>query len=97
MSIKLETLILDAFNRPTGWEKLFDEKTNTSFRALRIGSTISCNGDLLKDYSLKDRINNILTQKNIQFTINEIDTPIEFSYQVQVDDENYEQLQKQYN
>ena len=97
MSIKLETLITNSFNRPTGWDKLYDERTNKKFRALRIGTPVSCNGDLLKDYSLKEKIESIFKQKNIQFTINEIDTPIEFSYQVQVDDENYELLEKQYN
>jgi len=97
MSNKIETLITDSFNRSTGWDKLFDEQSQTYFRALRIGTPVSCNGDLLQDYSLKDKIHTILNQKNIQFTINEIDTPIEFSYQVQVDDKNYELLKSQYN
>lgn len=97
MSIKLETLITNSFNRPTGWDKLLEEDTNKKCRALRIGTPVSCNGDLLKDYSLKNKIECIFKQKNIQFTINEIDTPIEFSYQVQVDDDNYELLEKQYN
>ena len=97
MSINLETLITNSFKRPTGWDKLFYEDKTKKCRALRIGTIVSCNGDLLKDYSLKEKIEYIFKQKNIQFTINEIDTPLEFSYQVQVDDDNYEILEKQYN
>jgi hypothetical protein len=96
MSNKLEILIADSFNRPSGWEQLFDQRTNNKFRALRIGTSITCNDDLLKDYSLKDKIYAIFNNKNIQFTITEIDTSVEFSYQVQVDDTNYELLKSQY-
>ena len=45
MSIKLETLITNSFNRPTGWDKLLEEDTNKKCRALRIGTPVSCNGD----------------------------------------------------
>jgi len=97
MTERLESIITKSFDRKEGWEKLFDKTNDKLYRALRIGNTISCNDDLIKDHSLKDKISTILNTKNINYSLNEVDTKLEFSYQIQIDELNYDMLKSQYN
>lgn len=96
MSSRIEKLLITSFNRENGWEKLYDIKEKIYFRAFRIGTPVSCNDDLVKDYSIKEQISNILDKKNIKYVLNEIDDRSNFSYQINIDENNYELLKSQY-
>ena len=70
---------------------------NIHYRALRIGTPVSCNDDLIKDYTLKNQIKDILDKQNIQYILNEIDCKTNFSYQINLDETNYNLLKSTYS
>ena len=96
MSSRIEQLFITSINRENGWDKIYDSNEKIYFRAFRIGTPVSCNDDLVKDYSLKNQIKEILDKKNIQYILNEIDNRTNFSYQINIDEPNYEVLQSLY-
>ena len=97
MSSRIELLIIQSVARENGWDKLYDSKENIHYRALRIGTPVSCNDDLIKDYTLKNQIKDILDKQNIEYILNEIDCKTNFSYQINLDETNYNLLKSTYS
>jgi hypothetical protein len=97
MSSRIEQLLIKSVTRENGWGKIHDTILNIDYRSFRIGNNVSCNDDLTKDYGLKSDISTILDSHNIQYILNEVDNTNNFSYQINVDEHNYELLKMKYN
>lgn len=78
-----------------GWVKV-----NDSHREFRIGVESNCNGELSKNFinheTTKQEIINFFKKINIDnYVLNTIDTQFEFSNQIRLDNNEYENLSKQ--
>lgn len=97
MSNRIEQLLIKSFMRETGWGKIHDTLSNIYYRSFGIGTHVSCNDDLIKDYGLKRDISTILDSHNIKYVLTEIDNKTNFAYQINVDEDNYELLKSVYS
>jgi len=97
MTTRIEQLLIASFDRENGWDKIYDNLLKIYYRSFRIGNTVSCNDDLIKDYTIKTYITAILDSHKIQYILSVIDNTNNFSYQINLDEYNYELLKSQYN
>lgn len=87
----IEKIFLQSANTNNGWTKTTFK--NERCRTIKIGNTINCNGDIIKNYSIIDNINTSLQKYNINnYNIQEIDTDFEFSYQLYIPEMEYKAL-----
>lgn len=77
-----------------GWTKL--TKDNDTFRKIRIGNSVNCNEDeLICNYEIKKNIEDILKNHDIvNYSIQNIHTKHEFSYELLLKEEIYNKLKK---
>lgn len=92
MPISTENLLIEKACSSNGWTKLTDSN-NQHYRIIRIGNSVNCNGELIKNLHIKTTLENVMKKYNIEkYEINEIETEYEFSYQLQLDNENYQKF-----
>lgn len=71
-----------------GWGIIYNN--NKQYRSIRIGTRLNCNCEIYKNTSIKTYFESILKKYNIvTYEIEEIDTIIEFSYQLNLTEEVY--------
>ena len=91
MPTSVENIIKNKI-KTTGFTK-FTNENDIHFRVIRIGNQINCNGEIIKNFSIKDEIVNFLKKYNIEnYLIRDIDDEIEFSYQLELTNDNYDNL-----
>lgn len=92
MPMSTENLLIEKACSTNGWTKLTDSN-NQHYRIIRIGNNVNCNGELIKNLHIKSTLENVMKKYNIEkYQINEVETEFEFSYQLQLDNENYEKF-----
>ena len=91
MPTSVENIMKDKI-KTTGFIK-FTNEDNIHFRVIRIGNEVNCNGEIIKNFTIKDEIIKFLKKYNIEdYLIRDIDDEIEFSYQLEISNDNYERL-----
>ena len=97
MPISTENLLIEKACSSNGWTKLTD-LSNNHYRIIRLGNNINCNGELIKNLYIKNKLEEVMKKYNIdKYNINEVETEFEFSYQLQLDNENYEKFIQEIN
>lgn len=92
MPISTENLLIEKACSANGWTKLTDSN-NHHYRIIRLGNNVNCNGELIKNLYIKKTFEEVMKKYNIdKYNIEEIETEYEFSYQLQLDTENYEKF-----
>tara|TARA_Y100000992_G_C21264759_1_gene493352 strand:+ start:80 stop:406 length:327 start_codon:yes stop_codon:yes gene_type:complete len=92
-----ENLLIEKARSTNGWTKLTDSN-NQHYRTIRLGNNVNCNGELIKNLYIKNTLEEVMKKYNIdKYDINEVDTEFEFSYQLQLDNENYEKFIQEIN
>ena len=97
-SIKhIEQLFLNSYtDNLTGWNKVIvnDGCNNPiQYRSIRIGTQMNCNGDIIKDPTTIENIQQILQKHNIEIgLLNQIDNNIEFSVELCLIEKEYNKL-----
>lgn len=65
------------------------ETPNVEKRVFTLGNRKNCNGEVMKNTSIKDNIENIMKKYNIDdYKINIIDNNYEFAYELIIDNNN---------
>lgn len=91
MPTSVENIMKDKI-KTTGFIK-FTNEDNIHFRVIRIGNEVNCNGEIIKNFTIKDEIIKFLNKYNIEeYLIRDIDDKFEFSYQLEISNDNYEKL-----
>lgn len=71
-----------------GWSIIYNN--NKQYRSIRIGTQLNCNCEIYKNTSIKTYFESIMKKYNIvTYEIEEIDTIIEFSYQLNLTEDVY--------
>lgn len=69
--------------------------TNSEKRIFKIAHRVNCNGEVLKNTYIKEKIETILKKINIQdYNIDNIDNEYEFGYELVVNEENFLKMYK---
>ena len=69
--------------------------TNSEKRIFKIAHRVNCNGEVLKNTYIKEKIETILKKINIQeYNIDNIDNEHEFGYELSVNEENFLKMYK---
>ena len=90
---KIESLMRNSASTHNGWTK-----TNqpSNHRIIRIGNAVNCNDDsIICDVQLKKNIEDVLHKYDIcveDYLLNEVKTQFEYSYEVRMKEESYENL-----
>jgi hypothetical protein len=97
MPMSTENLLIEKACSTNGWTKLTDSN-NHHYRIIRLGNNVNCNGELIKNLHIKNTLEEVMKKYNIvKYEINEVETEFEFSYQLQLDTENYEKFLQEIN
>ena len=92
MPMSTENLLIEKACSTNGWTK-FTNSDNQHYRIIRLGNNVNCNGELIKNFHIKNTLEEVMKKYNIDnYEINEVETEYEFSYQLQLDNENYEKF-----
>jgi len=89
---KMESLLSEAI------KSSYNDKINTigTKRVFKMGSRMNCNGEILKNTHIKEHMENVMKQYNIQhYQIETIDNQYEFGYELIVDEKNYRKIYQQ--
>jgi aspartokinase len=94
---RIEQLFKNSYtNNITGWNTVtHTDSCNVpiKYRSIRIGTQINCNGDLMKDHHMIEKIKQTLQKYNIKIgLIIQIDNNIEFSVELCLTENEYNQL-----
>ncbi len=91
-----ESLLRNATHNSPGWIKLncnakgATEKVSMNRMCIRVGNTINCNGDIMRNYAIREYMENIMQKYNItNYMINTIETSYEFSYELSLPENIY--------
>lgn len=94
-----ESLLRNATHTSPGWIKLncnakgATEKVSMGRRSIRIGNTVNCNGDIMRNYAVREYMENIMKKYNItDYMINTIETSYEFSYELSLPEHIYQEF-----
>jgi len=91
MSDISENKMKNRMNEGKGWEIISDK--DKQFRSIRIGTQLNCNNEIYKNYLIKNYFESIMNKYNIKkYEIEEIDTQLEFSYQLNLTEDVYNEL-----
>lgn len=91
MSDISENKMKNRMKEGNGWEIIYDKDKH--FRSIRIGTQLNCNSEIYKNTSIKNYFENIMNKYNIEdYVIEEIDTVIEFSYQLNLTENVYKEF-----
>tara|TARA_B100001287_G_scaffold275576_1_gene283550 strand:- start:3951 stop:4250 length:300 start_codon:yes stop_codon:yes gene_type:complete len=97
MSTHIESLMRNSAITHNGWTKTFI--SDNSYRVIRIGSQINCNGDgLICDPSTCEKIRQILDKYNVvNYEIKNIHNESEYSTQILMKEDVYNEFIKKIN
>ena len=99
MPISTENILINSFNKEKGWTIVNDASdinNQQRYRCIRLGNQTNCNGEIIKNLFIKKTFEKILEKYNItNYIIDEIDTKYEFSYQLKLTEDVYNDLKKQ--
>jgi uncharacterized protein with von Willebrand factor type A (vWA) domain len=85
-------LIKNSFQKSDGWKfNNFNEKI------LTIGNYNFSDHDNIEDFTLKQEIINVLTKYNIDYKLYLTNNKIQFTYDIILNKENYDDLKKKIN
>lgn len=92
-----ENLLRNATHSIPGWMKIdcnargATEKVAMTRRSIRVGNTVNCNGEILKNYKIRDYMEDIMRKYNISnYDIQLIDNKYEFSYELTLRQDVYD-------
>jgi len=93
----IEQLFLNRYtDNLTGWNKVtLNDGCNDpiEYRSIRIGTQMNCNGDIMKDPTTIENIQQILQKYDIEIgLLNQIDNNIEFSVELCLTEKEYNKL-----
>ncbi len=82
-----EIILSNAMNTKYGWTK------SNCMRCIRLGNKVNCNGEILKNYLIKESIIEIMKKfEIIEYEIENIDNKFEFSYELKINENQYQIL-----
>ena len=91
-----ENILRNATHSIPGWMKIdcnargATEKVAMTRRSIRVGNTVNCNGEILKNYKIRDYMEDIMRKYNISnYDIQLIDNKYEFSYELTLREDIY--------
>ena len=83
-----ESTMKNRMNQGNGWDIILYKEEQ--YRSIRIGSQLNCNNEIYKNILIRNYFESIMSKYNIKkYEIEEIDTPIEFSYQLNLTEDMY--------
>ena len=88
----------------SGWVKIdcnargATEKVAMTRRSIRLGNTVNCNGEIMKNYKIRDYMEEIMKKYNVlNYDIQIIDNNYEFSYELTLREDIYNQFSEALN
>jgi len=91
MSDISESTMKNRMNQDNGWDIIYDKEKQ--YRSIRIGTQMNCNNEIYKNISIRKYFESIMNKYNIKkYEIEEIDTPVEFSYQLSLTEDVYNEF-----
>lgn len=98
MPISTENILINSFNKEKGWTIVNDASdinNQQRYRCIRVGNQTNCNGEIIKNLFIRKTFEKILEKYNItNYIIDEIDTEYEFSYQLKLTEDVYNDFKK---
>jgi len=97
MSSHIERLMLRSHDeRENGWSKTtnaLDPKIQKTYRSIKIGNVMNCNGEIIRDHTTYEQIKNILEKYNIQpDELKQIEEKMEHAVELRLEEGKYKNL-----
>lgn len=99
-----EDILRNATHSDPGWVKIncnargATEKVAMTRRSIRLGNTVNCNGEIMKNYKIRDYMEGIMGKYNIKkYDIQIIDNNYEYSYELTLREDIYNEFNEAIN
>lgn len=99
-----EDILRNATHSVPGWVKIncnargATEKVAMTRRSIRLGNTVNCNGEIMKNYKIRDYMERIMEKYDIKkYDIQIIDNNYEYSYELTLREDIYNEFNEAIN